>query len=466
MRKNNLLVKVLLFSLIIFFFNSLIGSAQPSEQWNKTFGGTKYDYAESVQQTKDGGYILAGYTRGLNDENAWLIKTDASGNEIWNKTFGKGMVESVQQTSDDGYIIAGSTYPADGSWDHRNAWLIKTDTSGNEIWNKTFGVGVVESVQQTSDDGYILAGYKDSFVAQFIKTDASGNELWNKIFSVTMADYAHSVQQTSDGGYILAGMSSGNALLIKIDASGNQQWYKTFSVTMGDIAQSVQQTSDGGYIFTGYGYSNVFLIKTDTSGNQQWSKIFGGKTGDFGYSVKQTKDGGYILAGQTTSNGAGGNDAWLIRTDSNGNKFWDKTFGGTGDDYTHSVQKTSDGGYILAGSTTSYGTGTPDAWLIKVSSEISTPTLITTSVPTTISSPNTISSPTIPSPLKDGKETPQLMGVILILVGLLSTALTAIKKDTIIEVRITERSLKYIGGAGIMLIIIGAYILLKSFGFL
>jgi hypothetical protein len=220
---------------------------------------------------------------------------------------------------------------------------------------------------------------------------------------------------------------------------------------MADIAQSVQQTSDGGYIFTGYSYSNVLLIKTDISGNQQWSKIFGGKLGDFGYSVQQTKDGGYILAGQTTSNGAGGNDAWLIRTDSNGNKMWDKTFGGTGDDYAHSVQKTSDDGYILAGSTTSYGTSTPDAWLIKVSSEIATPTQTTTS------------APTIPPPLKDGKETSQLLGVILILVGLLSTALTTVKKDIIVEVRITKRSLKYIGGAGIMLIIIGAYVLLKSF---
>ncbi len=293
MRKNDILIKVLLFNLIIFYLSTMIGAAQPTEQWNKTFGDTKHYSAESVQQTSDGGYILACSIAGRDYRDAWVIKTDSNGNKMWEKTFGTGKgyydISSVQQTSDNGYILAGSVASYEPGTS--NAWLIKTDVSGSEMWNKTFGNGSVSSVQQTSDGGYILAGLRQTMtntfeVALLIKTDERGNEMWNKIFNETGAEYANSVQQTSDGGYILAGSASGNALLVKTDASGDKKWNKTFSITEADIAQSVRQTSDGGYILTGYSYTNVLLIKTDSSGNQQWNKIFGRKLGDFGYSVQ------------------------------------------------------------------------------------------------------------------------------------------------------------------------------------
>jgi len=279
------------------------------------------------------------------------------------------------------------------------------------------------SVQQTSDGGYIVAGHKYSLGAYdifLIKTDANGNVQWAKTYGGTSYEEATSVQQTSDGGYIVAGWTGSfgaggsDFFLIKTDANGNIIWAKTYGGTNNDSASSVQQTSDGGYILAGYttsfgaGLSDVFLIKTDANGNVQWAKTYGGTNNDWAYSVQQTSEGGYIVAGTTRSFGVGSYNIFFIKTDANGNIIWAKTYGGTGGDEAYSVQQTSDGGYILAGRTYSFGAGTWDAFLIKTDADGNigscsivrnvTPTVTTPSPTVTTPSPSVSSiSPTVNS---------------------------------------------------------------------
>jgi len=283
---------------------------------------------------------------------------------------------SVQQTSDGGYIIFGRQGITFGV---SKVLLIKTYSNGQEQWHNLIGGNNNDNFghagQQTIDGGYIIAGYTTlpsfGYNIYLIKTDSNGDTLWTKNYGGSKSEEAWSVQQTTDGGYIIAGYQDSTACLIKTDTNGSAQWFKNYKSAgyKGTVAYSVQQTSDGGYAFTGIAVNNtgtftdVLLVKTDSNGDTLWTKTYGGISLDYGRSVKQTSDGGYIITGYTGSFGNGSYDVYLIKTNSSGDTIWTKTYGDQNENTGWSVNQTTDGGYIL-GCTTA--TPNPyDLWLIK-----------------------------------------------------------------------------------------------------
>jgi hypothetical protein len=353
--------------------------------WAKTFGGVGYNVANSVQQTRDGGYIITGFTdlQGTRNGNAWLIKTDAKGDTVWTRTFGgtgtTSVGNSVRQTTDGGYVIAGSSRPhgANGC----DVLLMRTDADGDTIWTRTFGRLTEEggtSVQQTQDGGYVFVATTSSPETSsddvwLLKTDANGDTIWTRTYGETGLNQGSCVQQTQDGGYVVVGNTNSlgaghnDVWLLKTDANGDTVWTRTYGGSGSDHGESVQQTLDGEYIVTGSTTSGnmvewgVLLVKIDSSGGAVWTRTYVGYDAE-GRSVQQTLDGGYVITGTD-------GHALLIKTDANGDTLWTRTFGWASTDEGNSVQQTQDGGYIIAGITSTGGPEVEDARLIRIESD-------------------------------------------------------------------------------------------------
>jgi len=379
-----------LFSIVaIVLFLPMCPKAQaPDTLWTKTYGGAEWEVGFSVQQTTDGGYIIAGQTNtfGAGGNDIYLIKTDSEGDTIWTMVYGSTgdeIASSVWQTIDGGYVLAGKTNPSGES--NPDAYLIKTNAEGDTLWTRTYGGGdddEINSVIQTDDGYYIALGTTRSFGQgnadfYFVETSPAADTVWDDTFGGFSNDYGQAVQETDDG-YILAGSTanfgSGNfdAWLVRIDYEYEIFWHKAFGGADADNAYDVQPTADGGFISAGStksfgpGDRSFFLFKASASGDSLWANVFGGEDRDECRSVKQTPNGGYIMAGSSKSFGTGNFDWYIVRTDANGDSLWTKVFGGTQADDCYSVQLTDDGGYIIAGSTRSFGAGNSDVWLIKL----------------------------------------------------------------------------------------------------
>jgi regulation of enolase protein 1 (concanavalin A-like superfamily) len=363
--------------------------------FQRTYGEATNNEGYSVQQTSDGGYIIAGWTSpsgaGIGSD-VYLIKTNSLGDTLWRRTYGgtsQDVGYCVRQTSDSGYIITGSTSSLGVSI--ADVYLIKINSQGDTLWTKTYGgvgtdgsdIDVGRSVQQTSDGGYIIAGLTYSSGAgsgdvYLIKTDSRGDTLWTRTFGGGAYDEAHSVQHTSDGGFVIAGFTnsfgagSADVYLIKTNSLGDTLWTRSYGGGSFDIGNSVQQTSDSGYILAGTTYSSgggtgsdVYLIRTNPLGDTLWTRVYSGTSNDAGNSVQQTSDSGFIVTGWTSSSGAVISDVYLIKTNSIGDTLWTRTYGGISDDQGFSVGQTADGGYIVAGWTSSFDLGTSKVYLIK-----------------------------------------------------------------------------------------------------
>jgi len=318
-----------------------------SMMWSQIFGGGSIDVANEIVSTSDGGYAVAGWTGSIDGSDFLLIKIDSFGNMKWNRTYGKegsggDLANSLVQTSDGGYALAGIT-DCFGSYDF---YLVRIDVAGNLLWNQTFGGSKIDqasAIVQTSDGGFALAGYTQSFSNEYydfwlIKTDSFGNMEWNKTYDQEGMSYPSSLIKTSDGGFAL-----------------------------------------GGEAFSEDGQFDFGMVKTDRDGNVEWTKTYGGEKWDQASSLIETSDGGFALAGITNSYGSGDYDFWILKTDRAGNLLWNQTFGGSENDRANSLVESSDGEFVIAGRTKSFGAGeNDDLWLIKTDSTL------TSTLPTTI----------------------------------------------------------------------------------
>ena len=420
-----------LLSTLLLFFATLYMTAQPGIDWQKSLGGSLADAANEIVQTTDGGYILVGYsksddgdvTTNQGDADYWVVKLDSSGTIDWQKSYGgsdEDIASSIQQTTDGGYIVAGTSKSINGdvTGNHgsKDYWVLKLSAIGNIVWEQSYG-GTADdsaaSVRQTADGGYIIAGYSKSTdgdvtgnngVADYwmLKLTSTGTISWQKSYGGTDVEYPESVRETSDGGYIVVGFSrsvdgdvTGNHgyydyWVLKLDHTGSLVWEKSYGGTTFDYGTSIEQTTDGGYIVAGisksndgdvtgnHGLDDFWVLKITDIGAITWQKSYGGSSFDYAYGIKETNDGGYIVAGYTSSNNYdvlgnhGQSDYWILRITSTGAISWQDCLGGSLEDYAFSIDITSDYGYVLTGwgkssdGNASGNNGDYDYWVVKL----------------------------------------------------------------------------------------------------
>jgi hypothetical protein len=394
------ILRLSLFMPICVLFVFEVYAQAPDTLWTRRFGDIRDDSGASVQQTMDGGFIIAGHTsenllgRIQLDYDVWLVKTDDLGNMLWNRTFGgtgEDRAYSVIETSDSGYVITGVTqsFGAGG----RDAYLIKTDKTGTLQWESTFGGSgndYAYDVALTYDGGYILVGTSPCINGgndiYLVKVTDIGNMDWATTFCAYYDANARSVIQAYDGGFVLAGdkyIGAGMRVgwLIKTNSSGDLEWSRELTKHhVYDYGMSVAHTADSGYIVCGHGFNypdagfDTWLTKCSESGNAEWFYHYGGEEYEYANSVRSTFDGGYILTGRTQSYGAGGDDLYIVKTDCSGIMEWESVYGWTNTDVGRSVQLTSGGGFIIAGVTRSISSSY-DIWLLNIEppTEISGP---------------------------------------------------------------------------------------------
>ncbi|MFC2165847.1 hypothetical protein ACFLT2_12740 [Acidobacteriota bacterium] len=378
--------------LLVFLFVALISFPPLNAQWARIYSGDQRDNLQSAKLTSDGGCIALGWTNsfGVAVESMWIVKVDSFGKIEWQRTYGGDDWDEghdIQETTDGGYIAVGQTQSF-GAGNH-DFWILKLNSSGHIEWQHTYGGPEWDgatSVHQTNDGGFIVAGNTRSFGAGLddvwiLKLDSSGQIEWQFTYGGIMSERLKSIRQTRDGGYIVASSSYSfgpgplGIWIQKITSAGQSEWQNCYGGIDSDSVRAIQETTDGGYIVLcrtysfGAGLSDYLVLKLDASGNITWQRTFGGALWDTPQSVHQTSDGGYVLAGNTYSYGAGDSDCYILKLDSTGNVEWEHVYGGPGYDSARFVQQTADGGYIVAGTSTSFGSGDEDFMIFKISSE-------------------------------------------------------------------------------------------------
>jgi Secretion system C-terminal sorting domain len=387
--------------LLLLGYSALLQAQSPpfSKLWDIRFGGTYDDIITGFEQLPDSTFFLAGSSisgitgdktednrdTSYNTPDFWILKAASNGPKLWDKTYGGSGSEELMdyvRTADGGYLLGGQTFSGisgdktEPNWDPTLAsndyWIVKTDAAGNKQWDKRFGgtsFDILNSVNQTADGGYLLAGSSFSGISGdktqanqgawdywLVKTNASGVKLWDRRFGGLEDDFATAACQTADGGILVGGYSKSNP--------------------GGDKTQPCQGNWD------------YWVVKVNAQGNKVWDKTLGGNYTDWLFDMILVSDGGFLLGGQSFSEASGdksepnhdatpaGSDYWIVRLDAGGNKLWDRTFGGSEIDDISRIVELSDGGFLLSGESyspadgnkTEANLGIEQTWVVKTDS--------------------------------------------------------------------------------------------------
>lgn len=315
---------------------------------------------------------------------------------VWENILGKGdinQLKSIIQTEEGNYLAGGWTdYKSNGGVD---GWILQIDTMGNLQWEKTFGDNLddlIYDVIQTQDKGFLLAGWtenqKGHTNAWILKLGEKGNLEWEKQYDLSENDKIYSIIQSLSGDYIATGCSlqeekeNTDALVMCIGKDGTLKWNNLFGGERYDRLYSIMENTAGNLFIVGYtesigeGDADGWMIKLNKDGDKEWDKTFGGKEDDRFYSIIQTDDKGYAMIGYTKSKGAGEADIWLLKFNENDNLQWDKTlqetdwgYGAKDDDRGYSIIQTKSGHYVVVGYTCSKGEGKADGKIMKLDRE-------------------------------------------------------------------------------------------------
>ena len=309
---------------------------------------------------------------------------------IWTKVFVNEQDDigyDVEQTSDGGFIMVGETKSF--GLDDIDIYVILTNEEGDTIWTRAYGgnnLDIGRAIVQSEGGDFIIAGYTISngnFDADvyLLKLNNNGEIIWSKTYGGNDDDYGMDIQKTNDEGFIITGFtqSFGNGVndiyLIKADSDGDTLWTKTYGGASSDLGFSVKQLSNGGYIIGGYAFPETlqvlydfYLLKVDENGNKLWERTYGGEFSDFGFEVVETFDGNYVIVGETRSYGLGFNDIYIIKVDTNGDTLWTKNYGGNGYDYAYSLDETIDRGLVITGITEGTNEVEGGLYVLKVDS--------------------------------------------------------------------------------------------------
>jgi hypothetical protein len=405
------------FFILFFFFPALL-VAQPSIQWSKCYGGTKNDFPGGMIQTPDGGYIMTAETKSSDkditfthgDYDLWVVKLTANGNIQWQKTYGGSKEDgggAILPAIGGGYIIAAATSSDDGDvtglHGQTDIWVIRIDSIGNLLWQKTFGGSNIDYPSAMLDAGegeYVIMGQtnsndgdvkglhgkagRDSSNIWLLKISESGTILWQHTFGGSHDDLGFSLIPTREGGYAIVGRTNSidgdvtgrvrdtsyDLWLLKLNSSGDIQWQKTYGGSGFDQGNAITETLDHGYAIAGetssndgdvsglHGssyYEDVWILKMDDTGKVLWSKCYGGSQGDYAYSIYQTVDSSYVLGASTASNDGdvtgqhGNSDCWIFKTSESGKLLWQRTLGGTWADGSlgAGIMPAADSGFLV-----------------------------------------------------------------------------------------------------------------------